>query len=175
MIFLLVILKIPIVYLCAVIWWAIKAERRAGGARGARPGAAIPSSAARWQPPSGRVAAGPRGPQRRPGPRAPARGVRPPVSSVPEPADRFSVTDAIAGLMAAGSILLSFIAAGLRAHPRGRAAPGAARTGCRGDRRARRGADERPLPAPRVRRRDRGDDRLDVGMTLAVITENPII
>ena len=26
MIFLLVILKIPIVYLCAVIWWAIKAE-----------------------------------------------------------------------------------------------------------------------------------------------------
>ena len=26
MIFMLVILKIPIVYLCAVIWWAIKAE-----------------------------------------------------------------------------------------------------------------------------------------------------
>ena len=26
MIFMLVILKIPIVYLCAVIWWAVKAE-----------------------------------------------------------------------------------------------------------------------------------------------------
>jgi hypothetical protein len=27
-IFLLVVLKIPVVYLCAVIWWAIKAEPR---------------------------------------------------------------------------------------------------------------------------------------------------
>ena len=34
------------------------------------------------------------------------------MSSVPESADRFTITDAIAGLMAAGSIFLSFIAAG---------------------------------------------------------------
>ena len=34
------------------------------------------------------------------------------MSSIPESDDRFTVTDAIAGLMAAGSILLSFIAAG---------------------------------------------------------------
>ena len=28
LIFLMVVLKIPIVYLCAVVWWAIKAEPR---------------------------------------------------------------------------------------------------------------------------------------------------
>lgn len=38
--------------------------------------------------------------------------VRAPVSSVPESGPRYSVTDVIAGLMAAGSILLSFIATG---------------------------------------------------------------
>jgi hypothetical protein len=68
MIFMLVLLKIPIVYLCAVIWWAIKAEpkpeapaslvpvlqpdRGPGWQRGGRP---------RRRPPSG--------PVRRPGPR----------------------------------------------------------------------------------------------------------
>ena len=45
------------------------------------------------------------------------------MSSVPEPADRFTVTDAIAGLMATGSILLSFIAAGFGLHSRGGAEP----------------------------------------------------
>jgi len=38
--------------------------------------------------------------------------VRAPVSSLPESGQRYSVTDVIAGLMAAGSILLSFIATG---------------------------------------------------------------
>jgi hypothetical protein len=38
--------------------------------------------------------------------------VRAPVSSIPESGQRYSVTDVIAGLMAAGSILLSFIATG---------------------------------------------------------------
>lgn len=39
-VFLIVILKIPIVYLCSVVWWAIKAEPRPeeGAAVGAEPG-----------------------------------------------------------------------------------------------------------------------------------------
>jgi hypothetical protein len=38
LIFLMVVLKIPIVYLCAVVWWAIKAEPKPleGAAVGAR-------------------------------------------------------------------------------------------------------------------------------------------
>ena len=38
LIFMLVILKIPVVYLCAVVWWAIRAETTA--ARGRRPAGA---------------------------------------------------------------------------------------------------------------------------------------
>jgi hypothetical protein len=74
-IFMLVVLKIPIIYLCAVVWWAIKAERRPEA-----PAALVPA----WDPELGggprrhrgrRVSPRPpRGPQRRPGPRsAPAR------------------------------------------------------------------------------------------------------
>lgn len=53
------------------------------------------------------------------------------MSSIPGSTQRFSITDAIAGLMAAGSILLSFIASGfgliLTIEPRpGRLAPVAA-------------------------------------------------
>lgn len=96
------------------------------------------------------------------------------MSSVPESADRFTVTDAIAGLMAAGSILLSFIAAGfgliLEVDPRpGVLAPVAVVVA---------------LVAGRMSVRFQ---RLaffaviaaiigwTLGMTLAVITENPII
>jgi hypothetical protein len=96
------------------------------------------------------------------------------MSSVPEAADRFTVTDAIAGLMAAGSILLSVIAAGfgliLEVDPRpGRLAPVAVLCA---------------LVAGRMSVRFQ---RLafwaviaamigwTLGMTLAVITENPII
>jgi hypothetical protein len=75
MIFMLVILKIPIVYLCAVIWWAIKSEREPDA-----PATLVPA----WDPEHGgppsrsRVSRlrrrPPRGPQRRPAPRsAPAR------------------------------------------------------------------------------------------------------
>jgi len=73
-IFMLVILKIPIIYLCAVIWWAIKSEKRPE-----QPAALIPA----WDPELGgpswrrgrRGRPGPpRGPQRRPVARsAPAR------------------------------------------------------------------------------------------------------
>lgn len=39
LVFMLVVLKIPVVYLCAVVWWAIKAEPRPldGAARVASP------------------------------------------------------------------------------------------------------------------------------------------
>ena len=96
------------------------------------------------------------------------------MSSVPGSADRFTVTDAIAGLMAAGSILLSFIAVGfgllLEVDPRpGRLAPVAVVVA---------------LVAGRMSVRFQ---RLafwaviaamigwTLGMSLAVITENPII
>jgi hypothetical protein len=39
LVFMLVVLKIPVVYLCAVVWWAIKAEPEPQG------GAAVRSSA----------------------------------------------------------------------------------------------------------------------------------
>jgi hypothetical protein len=96
------------------------------------------------------------------------------VSSIPEPAERFTLTDAIAGLMSAVSILLSFIASGfgliLEVDPRpGRLAPVAVVAA---------------LVAGRMSVRFQ---RLafwavvaamvgwTLGMTLAVITENPII
>ena len=96
------------------------------------------------------------------------------MSSVPESADRFTVTDAIAGLMAAGSILLSFIAAGfgliLEVDPRPARLESAA-----------------VLVALVAGRMSVRFQRLaffaviaavigwTLGMTLAVITENPII
>src|SRR5207249_9404030 len=64
-IFMLVILKIPIIYLCAVIWWAIKSEKRPE-----QPAALIPA----WDPELG----GPswrRGRRGRPGPRSEERRV----------------------------------------------------------------------------------------------------
>jgi hypothetical protein len=97
-----------------------------------------------------------------------------PVSSaLPEPSDRFTRADVVAGFMAAGSLALSFIAAGfgliigVEAHP-GRLAPVAAVLA---------------LVAARMSSRFQ---RLayyavigamvgwTLGMTLAVITDNPI-
>ena len=75
MIFMLVILKIPIVYLCAVIWWAIKAEPEARDVVGPRAG----RRSRAWRPDLEslrRACAGVlrAGQLRRPGPpRAPAR------------------------------------------------------------------------------------------------------
>jgi hypothetical protein len=68
MIFLLVILKIPIVYLCAVIWWAIKAEPKPEA-----PAALVPSldpelggPGWRRRRPARPRRGSPRGPARRP-------------------------------------------------------------------------------------------------------------
>jgi hypothetical protein len=51
LIFLMVIMKIPIVYLCWVVWWAIKAEPRGeeGAALYAVPEDDSPSPGSRWQ------------------------------------------------------------------------------------------------------------------------------
>ena len=42
LVFMLVILKIPVVYLCAVVWWAIRAEPRPFEGAG-RPAVPLPS------------------------------------------------------------------------------------------------------------------------------------
>jgi hypothetical protein len=65
LVFMLVVLKIPVVYLCAVVWWAIKAEPEPHG------GAAVRSSA---EPPPecdwrGRLRVRPSKPQGGRGPR----------------------------------------------------------------------------------------------------------
>ena len=51
LIFLMVIMKIPIVYLCWVVWWAIKAEPRGeeGAPLGARPDEDSPGPGPRRQ------------------------------------------------------------------------------------------------------------------------------
>jgi hypothetical protein len=59
-VFMLVVLKIPIVYLCAVVWWAIRAEPRPE-----EPAALVPAPA---DTPPGRS------PQRRPERRSRRRG-----------------------------------------------------------------------------------------------------
>lgn len=67
-VFMLVILKIPVVYLCAVVWWAIRAEPRPleGAATVASLGPAAPSCGWRMRP--ARVL--PSGPSRRAGARS---------------------------------------------------------------------------------------------------------
>jgi hypothetical protein len=49
--FMLVILKIPVVYLCLVVWWAIRAEPRPleGAARPVLPVAPAPQSGCDWR------------------------------------------------------------------------------------------------------------------------------
>ena len=112
-----VILKIPIVYLCFVVYYAIKADAEAGGrrerdgaarARTTSPGAA----AARPRPPSarGRMAA-------RPAPTADAahgrrQGGAPMNAAEPT---RSRPSDSIAGYLAAMSIFICLI--GLAWHP----------------------------------------------------------
>jgi hypothetical protein len=46
-IFLLVILKIPLIYLCAVVWWAIRAEPTVEGGSGSS-GAPVPLTPCGW-------------------------------------------------------------------------------------------------------------------------------
>jgi hypothetical protein len=64
LVFLMVILKIPIVYLCAVVWYAIKAEPRHRGG---------PALGVRAEPDGPGPGWG-RRPRRRPGPRRPHGG-----------------------------------------------------------------------------------------------------
>ena len=66
----LVVLKIPVVYLCAVVWWAIRAEPRP--LEGAGVVASLgPAPACDWRRRSTRAL------RRGPGPRRPQRGGRP--------------------------------------------------------------------------------------------------
>ena len=75
MIFLLVILKIPIVYLCAVVWWAIKAEPKPEAPAALVPAVEPDHGAPSWQRSPGQRRRPPRGPVRRPAARcASARG-----------------------------------------------------------------------------------------------------
>lgn len=64
----LVILKIPVVYLCAVVWWAIKAEPRPedGVAVSASLEPGAPSPSCDWRRRTRRRAGGPRPTGRRP-------------------------------------------------------------------------------------------------------------
>jgi hypothetical protein len=100
--------------------------------------------------------------------------VRAPLSAVRDPADRFTVADAVAGLMATGSIVLSFIAAGvglivqLDARP-AVLAPAAAVVALVA---ARMSTYHRRLALAAVLI---ATIAWVVGMTVAVITENPII
>ncbi len=72
--FMLVLLKIPIVYLCMVVWWAIRAEPHEEGPAVAAPVADTPSEPTEWARP-------PR-PGRRSGPDRAPRG-RTPRRSAP--------------------------------------------------------------------------------------------
>ncbi len=65
-VFMLVLLKIPIVYLCMVVWWAIRAEPRDEQPAPRVPVSDTPTSPSGWTRP-------PR-PGRRPGPERTARG-----------------------------------------------------------------------------------------------------
>jgi hypothetical protein len=63
-VFMLVVLKIPIVYLCAVVWWAIRAEPRPEEPAALVP--AVPDTPVGWSPRE-RLSRPPRpGPGRRP-------------------------------------------------------------------------------------------------------------
>ena len=75
MIFMLVILKIPIVYLCAVIWWAIKAEPKPEAPAALVPAVDLDYSGPGWRRSPGTRRRPPRRPVRRPPARcASARG-----------------------------------------------------------------------------------------------------
>jgi hypothetical protein len=75
MIFMLVILKIPIAYLCAVIWWAVKAEPKPEAPASLVPTADLDRGGPSWQRSPGRRRRPPPRPARRPAARhATARG-----------------------------------------------------------------------------------------------------
>ena len=114
-VFMLLILKIPIVYLCVVVWWAIKAEpsppdlaevavvadtppaRRASAASSGTPPAAAPALPGPWW--------------RRLTTPTTRRGTR--MSTLEARSDRHSPADIVAGFLVVGSFVLSALALGL--------------------------------------------------------------
>jgi hypothetical protein len=61
-VFMMVVLKIPVVYLCAVVWWAIKAEPLPGEGTAAAGGDEEPDGPRPWWlPPRRRRTPGPHG------------------------------------------------------------------------------------------------------------------
>jgi hypothetical protein len=83
-VFLLVILKIPVVYLCAVVWWAIRSEPRPE-----QPVAsALPAPVSDTPPPAPGWSPKPRDRRRPAHPRPPRRPAGPRVSAVRAEATR---------------------------------------------------------------------------------------
>jgi hypothetical protein len=72
-VFMLVLLKIPIVYLCMVVWWAIRAEPRDEQPAAAVPVSDTPSGPSGWTRP--RPGGTRPGPERGPGSPRPSRRV----------------------------------------------------------------------------------------------------
>ena len=175
----LVLLKIPLVYLCMVVWWAIRAEPRdeqpcragAGGDRhtsradaaGRDPRARSPDRARRPAA-AAAPAARPAAPVRR-GPSMSSRRGRPRAT------DRRRPTRS-RGLLAVASIVLSGIAMGLRPPaPASEAAP--ALTPRRDPPRARRGAMSARYQTLALNAALFAAFAWVVGMTVAVVTEGP--
>ena len=105
-IFLLLVLKIPLIYLCAVVWWAIRAEPVEGGS-GRR---ARPSRCRRAGGTTGSGAAAPARPAPTATSRASARNEpgRPPREQ--RPASEPRRADTIAGFLCAFALALSLVA-----------------------------------------------------------------
>jgi hypothetical protein len=70
LVFMMVILKIPILYLCAVVWWAIRAEPLPPEGAARLVEALEPPPAPPWRPPRRPRRLGPRGGPTRSYPRA---------------------------------------------------------------------------------------------------------
>ena len=154
-VFMLVILKIPIVYLCVVVWWAIKAEPPPPDLAG---GAVVADT-----PPSGRLAAASaRRPAVGPSARTPRAWWRLPapatgaVRGMTTVERRVTIAmrqcDVVAGLLAVASIVLSAIAMGLGLDPGARRAarpgPPSSRSSSRSSRRGSAPATSRSRSRP---------------------------
>lgn len=71
-VFMLLVLKIPVVYLCVVVWWAIRAEPRPSEPAALVPVEDTPSPLPHAGPPARRRRSWRAGPPRRPAPARPA-------------------------------------------------------------------------------------------------------
>ena len=116
LVFMLVLLKIPLVYLCMVVWWAIRAEPREEQPVVAVPRPGHARTADRLVAAGARADVARRPPRRRTA-RSGLRTGRARVRRAGERAsrsgaERLAATDTIAGLLAVASIVLSGIAMG---------------------------------------------------------------